>query len=123
MPFSHKMKHGLKVTEGSQGNTIAINEEGQKFVTFDSRKLQECKQVASFKICENFDSTWALNTIEESCLGVLYTLRSDKILKNCPTAPVKLEKEIKKLDGNKYHLLWEIHYEIFFCLAHKIPII
>lgn len=104
MPFSHKMKHGLKVTEGSQGNTIAINEEGKKFVTFDSRKLQDCKQVASFKICENFDSTWALNTIEESCLGVLYTLRSDKILKNCPTAPVKLEKEVKKLDKNKWLL-------------------
>ena len=47
MPFSQNMKHGLKVTDGSQGNTIAINEEGQKFVTFDSRKLQECKQVAS----------------------------------------------------------------------------
>ena len=85
MPFSHKMKHGLKVTEGSEGNTIAINEEGNKFVTFDSRKLLECKQVASFKICENFDSTWSLDTIESSCLGAIYTLRINHIIENCPT--------------------------------------
>ena len=66
MPFSLNMKHGLKVTEGSEGDTIAINEKKNLFVTFNSQKLSECKKVASIHICTNIDSTWSMDTIGKS---------------------------------------------------------
>ena len=57
MPFSLRMKHGLKITEGSEGDTIVINEKKNLFVTFNRKKLSECKKVASIHICSSIDST------------------------------------------------------------------
>ena len=104
MPFSSKMKHGLEVSQGVQGDTIAINEEGKQFVTFDHTKLLQCKQVASFQICSNFDSTWSLDTIDQTCLGVIFKLKINLISKNCPIAPVKLENQVRKMSENTWLL-------------------
>ena len=104
IPFSPKMIHGLEITEGYKGYTIAVNEYANQFVTFDSRKLQECKQVASIKICKNLDSTWSTNKVPKSCLGSIYYHLTDKITKNCPTKPIKLEPKVKKLSENQWLL-------------------
>ena len=66
MPFSKNMKHGLKISGGMEGNTIAINELGKQFVTFDATKLQECKKVATIHICDNIDSTCTVKKIANS---------------------------------------------------------
>lgn len=83
---------------------LAINDEGNQYVTFDHTKLLQCKQVASFQICSNFDSTWSLDTIDQSCLGVIYTFKTKLIPKNCPIAPVKLEKQVRKMSENTWLL-------------------
>ena len=90
------MKHGLKISGGMEGDTIAINELGKQFVTFDATKLQECKKVATIHICDNIDSTWSIKSLTESCLGSIFKLETDMITKNCPTTPGKLKKTVKK---------------------------
>ena len=104
MPFSKNMKHGLKISGGMEGDTIAINELGKQFVTFDATKLQECKKVATIHICTNIDSTWSIQSLTESCLGSIYKLETDLITKNCPTTPVKLKNTVKKLSPNTWLL-------------------